>query len=117
VQRLIFVIGVCLMAVPAFCQSRPEYQVATIVEVKSHQAAGDASADAVSYDVAVKVGDTIYAVLYTAALGENTVKYASGRELLVLVGKNTISYNDLLGRTFAVPIKSQRPATGSKLSK
>jgi hypothetical protein len=49
-------------------------------------------------------------VLYTPALGENTVKYAAGRDLLVLVGKDTITSNDILGRSFAVPIESRRPA-------
>ena len=36
---------------------------------------------------------------------------------LVLVGKNTITYNDMLGRSLQVPIESQRPAVDSKQSK
>jgi hypothetical protein len=56
-------------------------------------------------------------VLYTPALGEETVKYAVGRDLLVLVGKNTITYNDILGRSFAVPIESRRPAAKPNQSK
>ena len=102
---------------PAFGQSASKYQVGTITEVKVHQAAGTGGSDAVSYDVSVKVGDTIYVVLYIPALGEETVKYAAGRDLLVLVGKNTITYNDLLGRSFAVPIESQKPAAKVKQSK
>ena len=89
----------------------------TITKVTAHQAAGIGASDAASYDVSVKVGDTIYMVLYTPALGEDTVKYAAGRDLLVLVGKNTITYNDILGRSFAVPIESQKPATNVKQSK
>jgi hypothetical protein len=104
-----------LTTFPAFCQSTSKYQVGTIAEVKVHQAAG--ASDAASYDVSVKVGDTIYVVLYTPALGEGTVKYAAGRDLLVLVGKNTITYNDILGRSFAVPIESQKPAANLKQSK
>jgi hypothetical protein len=50
-------------------------------------------------------------------MGEQTVKYAAGRDLLVLVGKNTITYNDILGQSFAVPIESQRPAPTLKPSK
>jgi len=103
-----------LTTFPAFCQSSSKYQVGTITEVKVHQAAGG---DAASYDVSVKVGDTIYVVLYTPALGEGTVKYAAGRDLLVLVGKNTITYNDILGRSFAVPIESQKTAANLKQSK
>jgi hypothetical protein len=102
---------------PAFGQSTSKYQVGTITEVKTHQAAGSGASDAASYDVSVKVGDIIYVVLYTPALGEDTVKYVAGRDLLVLVGKNTITYNDILGRSFAVPIESQQPAANLKQSK
>lgn len=102
---------------PAFAQSASKYQVGTITEVKAHQAAGSGASDTASYDVSVKVGGTIYVVLYTPALGEETVKYAAGRDLLVLVEKSTITYNDILGRSFAVPIKSQKPATNLKQSK
>ena len=101
---------------PAFAQSTSKYQVGTITEVKAHQAAGSGVSDAVSYDVSVKVGATIYVVLSTPALGEDTVKYVVGRDLLVLVGKNTITYNDILGRSFAVPIESQKPAAKPKQS-
>jgi len=102
---------------PAFGQSTSKYQVGTITEVKAHQAAGSGASDAASYDVSVKVGDTIYVVLYTPALGEETIKYAGGRDLLVLVGKNTITYNDILGRSFAVPIESQNTVANLKQSK
>ena len=116
-RRLIGVIALCLLSLPAFCQSTSKYQVATITDVKPHQAAGDDAPNATSYDVSVKVGDTIYLVLYTTPLGEITPKYAAGRNLLVLVGKNTITYNDMLGRSLQVPIQSQRPATEPKTSK
>jgi hypothetical protein len=64
-----------------------------------------------SYEVSVKVSGTIYLVLYIDTLGTNTARYAAGRELLVHVGKNTITYNDVLGRSQEVPIISQKPAT------
>ena len=112
--RLVGLVCVFLTTFPAFCQSTSKYQVGTIAEVKLHQAAGGGASDAASYDVSVKVGDTVYVVLYTPALGEDTVKYAAGRDLLVLVGKNTITYNDILGRSFAVPIESQNTAANLK---
>jgi hypothetical protein len=88
-----------------------------ITDVKPRQVAGDSASDPTSYDVSVKVGDTIYVVLYTQPLGELPAKYARGHELLVLVGKNTITYNDMLGRSLQVPIESQRPAVEPKQSK
>jgi hypothetical protein len=101
----------------AFGQSTSKYQVGTITEVKTHQDASGGATDPASYDVSVKVGDTIYVVLYTPPLREETVKYAAGRELLVLVGKSTIRYNDILGQSFDVPIESQKSAAKPKPAK
>jgi hypothetical protein len=112
-----FVIGMWLVAFPAVCQSASKYQVATIIEVSPRKTPDSGISDAASYDVSVKVGNTIYVVLYSPPLGENSVKYAAGRDLLVLVGKTTITYNDLLGQSFEVPIESQKPATKFKQSK
>jgi hypothetical protein len=114
--KLISVIGLCLVTLSAFSQSASKYQVATILEVKAHTVAGDSGSDVTSYHVSVRVGDTVYVVLYTPPLGETEVKYFAGRGLLVLVGKKTITYNDILGRSFEAPIQSQRPATQPKES-
>ena len=112
--KLICMICICLATFPAFSQSPSKYQVATITDVKNHQESGP---DVVRYDVSVKVGDTIYVVLYTPPLGMNTVKYAAGRDLLVLVGKKVITYNDILGQSQEVPILSQRSATNQPKTK
>ncbi len=116
-RRLIAAFALCLLTFPALCQSASKYQTGFITDVKPRQAAGDGASDPATYDVSVKVGDTIYVVLYTQPLGEIPAKYATGHELLVLVGKNTITYNDMLGRSLQVPIESQRPATEPKPSK
>ena len=116
-RRLIVVIGLCLLTFPVLCQTTSKWQVASITEVKPHPAAGEDASDPITYDVSVKVGGTIYLVRYTTPPGEIAPKYATGRELLVFVGKNTITYNDMLGRSLQVPIESQRPATESKPSK
>jgi len=105
--KTIGVICICLATLSLFAQGSGKYEVATITDVKIHPGNGS---DAASYDVSVKVGGTIYLVLYTPPLGMDTVKYAAGRELLVLVDKGTITYNDILGESYQVPIVSQRPA-------
>jgi hypothetical protein len=115
--RLVGLFLICLTTFPAFCQSTTKYQVGTVTEVKVHHTAGNTASDAVGYDVSVKVGDSIYVVLYTPAMGEETVKYAVGRDLLVLVGKNKITYNDILGQSHSVPIESQKNTAKPKLSK
>ena len=116
-QRLIVIVTLCLLALAAAGQCTSKYQVAMITEVKPRQATGDGTSDPTSYDVSVKVGDTIYVVLYKQPLGEIPAKHETGRELLVLIGKNTITYNDMLGRSLQVPIESQRPVTERKPSK
>src|SRR5215468_10793596 len=109
--RAIGIFCVLVSAFPAFCQSTSKWQVGTITEVKVHQTAENVGgSEAASYDVSVKMADTIYVVLYTPPLREQTVKYAAGRDLLVFVGKSTIRYNDILGRSYEAPIESQRPA-------
>jgi len=108
--KLVGIFCICLAAFPAFSQSASKWQVATITDVKTHQTIDNAGAsEAASYDVSVKVNDTIYVVLYTPPLQEETVKYAAGRQLLVSVGKNSIRYNDMLGQSYDVPIQSQKP--------
>jgi len=117
-RRVLSVILICLATFVAEGQSPSKYQVATITEVKPHPSGGDAASnDATSYDVSVKVDDTIYVVLYTPPLGMITVRSAAGRELLVLVGKKTITYNDIMGNSLEVPIVSHRPAKDAKQSK
>ena len=116
-RRPIAVIVLCLLTFTALSQSSSKYQVALITEVKPREAAADNASEPARYDVSVKVGDTIYVVLYTQPLGELPPKYATGHELLVFVGKDTITYNDMLGRSLQVPIESQRPATDAKHAK
>jgi hypothetical protein len=115
--RLAIVFCISLTMFSAYGHSTSRYQVGTITDVKAHQDAGGGATDPASYDVTVKVGDTIYVVLYTPPLGEATVKYAAGRELLVLVGKHTIRYNDILGQSFEAPIESQKSAAKPKPAK
>jgi hypothetical protein len=116
-KKLLGIFLICLAALPAFCQPTSGWRVATITGVRIHEIGEKVGAsDAVSYDVSVKVDDTIYVVLYTPPLRDVSVKYAAGRSGLVLVGKSTIRYNDLLGESFDLPIESQKPASNPKES-
>ena len=89
--RLILVIAAMLSA---FCQSQSStYEPATITGVTRHpNAAGESDA---RYDVTLKVGNNVYVVLYTPPLGQNTVQYAAGMDVLVLVENNTIRFTKL----------------------
>jgi hypothetical protein len=115
--KTICAICICLAAFTAFGQAASKYQVATIIDVKAHQSADDGVSEAASYEVSLKVGDTVYLVIYTPPLGMNTVKYSAGRDVLVLVGKDTITYNDLVGQSFESPIVSRKSVKDAKQPK
>ena len=107
-----------MSAYPVLFQSAAKYQVGTITEVRTHQAAEVGNnPHAASYDVSVKVGNIIYTVLYTPALDEETVKYAAGRDLVVLVGETTIQYTDILGQSHELPIESRNLAANAGVPK
>ena len=114
-RKLVVVMGLSLLILPVFGQPTSKYQVATILDVTPHRESGvPYFSDSPSYDVSVKVGDTIYVALYTPRVGEIDAKYVAGRDLLVEVGKTSITYNDIMGHSYEVPIESQRPASVSK---
>lgn len=104
--RKLAVICTCLCAVFAFSQTstKTKYRIATVLAVVPHDATAGADSAAPTYDVTVKVGNTLYVVLYTPPLGMQNAKYAAGAEVVVLVGEKTITYNDISGYSIAVPI-------------
>lgn len=108
-----FVACLWLTGLSAFGQS-VSYQVGTITAVKPHQLAGENSSDVSSYDVSVRVDDTIYQVLYAPPLGASPIKYAAGRNVLVHVGEKTLRYNNIAGESFEVPIVSRKAANDVK---
>ncbi len=67
------------------------------------------------YEVSVKVDQTLYVVVTTSPLGDPVIQYTSGREVLVSVGNDTITWNDILGQSHDLPIISRSPfAAGLK---
>jgi len=98
---LILVISAALAAV---CQSPSEnYQVGTIMGVTRHPNAPGES-DLARYDVTLKVGNNVYVVLYSPPQGRNSVQYAAGMDVVVLVKDNSIRFNKL-GTTGEAPIE------------
>ena len=84
-----------------------KYQPGTIMAVKDHVDSNGSHNSIKRYDISIKVGDTMYVVLYTPPPGTYGVQYAAGQDLLVSVGSNSITYNDLLGNSRKVPILSR----------
>ena|ERR1700727_3474148 len=89
-----------------------KYVPGTITAVKTHQEKADASSSVTRYDISVKVGNTVYVVLYTPSPGTYGAQYSTGTDLLVLVGDKTITFNQVSGVSKAVPIISQSTVSG-----
>lgn len=96
----------CVAALSVFGQasSPGKYQPGTITAVAPHQNSSGQPETPAKYDVSVKVGNAIYTVLYAPPNGANMVEYSAGLELLVLVGKDTLTFNSRLSGTTEVPI-------------
>lgn len=95
-------------ALSAFCQSQSsEYQPGTILGVAPHTNAHGV-ADGTGYDVTLKVGNTVYVVLYSPPQGQRSVEYAAGMDILVLVTNNNSIRFTKLGTTAEVPITSRK---------
>ena len=101
--RPVYAILLVLMSTLLFCQNpSPQSKVATITAVKRHQEAKGGEGAAAQYDVSLKVDDIQYVVLYTPPVGANGVEYSVGMDLIVLVGRNSITITKF-GRTTEAP--------------
>jgi len=122
-KALTLLLSLLLAATCLAQSSAAKWKVATITGVKVHEpAAGNESSAAAQYEVTARVENTEYVVLYVAPAGSlpDTARYRLGQDVPVLVGTDTIKYNDMTGTTREVPILSRRnlptstPAKGDK---
>lgn len=108
--KLFVGILIFFLSVLAFGQSSPAsstYQPATIINVRPHQSPGASNSDDALYEVSAVVGRTVYVVLTPSPSPSGAIRYAVGREVLVHVGDNTITWNDIMGQSHEVPIVSR----------
>lgn len=106
--KLIAVVLVLISSLSAMCESQSVYQVGTITDVAIHEPMDDKSTRT-SYDVSLKVDNTLYLVRYTPRFGLTTARYSAGRQLMVSVGSESITFRDILGEPVEVPILTQQP--------
>jgi hypothetical protein len=113
--RKLVLLSTLVCAIPVFCEpsGAAKYQIATVVAVGPHSSAAQPDSTAPSYDISLQVGNTVYVVLYTPRLDLQTVKYAAGRQVLVSVGKDSVTYNDISGNSFKLPILSRKAVAGA----
>ena len=99
---LAFVIYTVVPGVLAQSPSQ-QYQMGTILAVERHPVSAEDTGVA-RYDVSVKIRNTVYVVLYTPPSGAQSVQYAAGRDMLFLVGKDTLTFVSRISGTTASPI-------------
>jgi hypothetical protein len=110
-RKVLWIALMCAMAASTFAQSTSsKYQPGLIMSVKQHPEPASAGDSPKRYDIAIKVGNTIYSLLYSPPPGTYGFQYSAGQEILVSVGPKTITYNDMLGKSRTVPIVSRSTA-------
>ena len=104
--RCLLPILVVTAVLSAFCQSPSyKYQPGTILGVTPHwNMQGDP--DVARYDVTLKVGNTVYVVVYSPPEGQRGVEYSAGMGILALVTNDSIRFTKLRTRA-EVPITSR----------
>lgn len=107
----------CSITLLGFAQSTTKYTTGTILDVVELKDAPGATGAKPVFHVSVRVKDTVYVVRYLAPLRGDGTKYVAGMQLPVLVGEETIKFNDLAGQSFEVPIVKKMPAPRANASK
>ena len=93
----------------------PNYQRGTITAVTAHRnTPGESGRDVARYDVSVKIGNTVYVVLFTPPNGSSSVEYSTGIDMLFLVGNDTLMFNSMVSGKTEMPIlrRETLPAQG-----
>ena len=105
------------LASMAFAQgASSQWQRGTVMAVGTHlYSPGERASDDVQYDVSVKVGNTVYTVLYAPPRGVTSVGYSPGIDLLVLVKPDTLTFNSKLSGETQLPILRKQVFRGEKL--
>ena len=107
-----FLLGTLIILLPALVLAQSSstsltYQPATIIAVNPHPSTGNSNPNDALYEVSVKVKRTLYVVVTTSPSPSGSIQYAVGRDVLVKVSDDTITWNDIMGESHEVPIISK----------
>lgn len=105
-------LGILILLLPAmaFAQASTtpsSYQPATITSVKPHQGPESSNPDDALYEVSIRAGETVYVVLTPVPPPAGSAPYAVGRQVLVRIGVDTITWNDIMGQSYKAAILSR----------
>jgi hypothetical protein len=118
-RSIIGLLVVCLAALLSAQSNSSKYQSALILGVTEHQGpipdrilVKIKDPSAAHYDVSIRLKDNHaeYVLLYTPPPGRYGFQFTAGMDRLVLIENDTVTLNDIAGRSITVPILSQRAA-------
>jgi hypothetical protein len=112
-RMMLIAVAFFLLIGASLCQTSAPYQIGTVMEVKDHQPTAQEDSTK-RYDISVKVGNTLYVVLYTPQPGSDAAEYKTGLDFPVQVDGKMLKFTDALGRPVTVPIVSQTQVVGEK---
>jgi len=103
----------CIIVFTAFlspCEttSSTDYERGTIVAVQRHQNTSPESTRATQYEISIQIRNVVYVALYTPPPGANSVEYAAGIDVLVLVRDDSLKVPSKLSGTLELPILSRK---------
>ena len=106
----LLLLSLILAAIASADDTAKKWVTGTIMDVQRHDSSVEQTSSTERWDVSVRVGETIYVVLVTAPPGNAGIEYRKGIDKAVLVGEKTMTFNDMLGRTYVMPIIATKPA-------
>lgn len=106
--RLICVLMLFAIATAAMCQSSSPYKAAQLLDVAAHQPPTSEK----SYDLTVKMENTIFIVYFVPPDGTNLIESKKGQDFVARVDGDTMKVNDLLGQSHSLKILSRKPVQG-----
>lgn len=118
-KRVVSLLLVCVAALLSAQSNSSKYQPALILGVKEHQGPipdrirekmTDPSAAHYDISIRLKGNQAEYVLLYTPPPGRYGFQFTKGMDRLVLVESDTVTFNDIAGRSITAPILSQKPA-------
>jgi hypothetical protein len=118
-KRVVSLLVVCVAVLLSAQPNSSKYQSALILEVKEHRGpipdnirAKMKDPSAAHYDVSIRLkgNNAEYVLLYTPPPGRYGFQFTKGMDRLVLIENDTVTLNDIAGRSITAPILSHTPA-------
>ena len=86
------------------------WQAGTILDVMAHEPADETGSESKSFEISIKAGKKIYVALCNCPSNQPEPEFYVREAHTVLIGSNTLKFNDLQGRAHSLRILSSKDA-------